>query len=78
MKKIVIGKVLEKIIDWNKSRIELVKGVNMNARGSCLCKTVEFTTQIYIDAKPENYAFSNKTKNMTEKEVLEAFGIWDE
>ncbi len=53
----------------------MVKGVNMNARGSCLCKTVEFTTQIYIDAKPENYAFSNKTKNMTEKEVLEAFGI---
>ena len=35
----------------------------------------EFTTQIYIDAKPENYSFLNRTKNMTEKEVLEAFGI---
>jgi hypothetical protein len=34
-----------------------------------------FTSQIYIDAKPENYSFSNKTKNMTEKEVLEAFGV---
>jgi hypothetical protein len=34
----------------------------------------EFTTQIFIDAKPGNYSFSNKTKDMTEKEVLEAFG----
>ena len=33
----------------------------------------KFTTQIYIDAKPENYSFSNETKNMTEKDVLEAF-----
>ncbi|MBH47869.1 MAG: aldehyde-activating protein [Halobacteriovorax sp.] len=34
-----------------------------------------FTTQIFIDAKPSNYSFSNETKNMTEKDVLEAFGI---
>lgn len=32
-----------------------------------------FTTQIYIDTKPDNYSFSNETKKMTEKEVLEAF-----
>lgn len=35
----------------------------------------DFTTQIYIDSKPNNYSFSNETKNMTEKEVLEAFGL---
>ena len=35
----------------------------------------EFTTQIYVDMKPENYSFSNETKKMTEKEVLEAFGV---
>lgn len=34
-----------------------------------------FTTQIYIDKKPHNYAFANETKMMTEKEVLEAFGF---
>lgn len=34
-----------------------------------------FTTQIYTDSKPANYSFSNKTKNMTEKEVLQAFGF---
>lgn len=30
-----------------------------------------FVTQIFIDSKPDNYTFLNKTKNMTEKEVLE-------
>lgn len=35
----------------------------------------KFTAQIYIDSKPDNYAFSNETKNMTEKEVLAAFGV---
>ncbi|MFT6633388.1 MAG: hypothetical protein ACJAS4_003358 [Bacteriovoracaceae bacterium] len=34
-----------------------------------------FISQIFIDSKPPNYSFSNQTKNMTEKEVLEAFGI---
>ena len=34
----------------------------------------DFTAQIFIDSKPKNYTFSNDTKNMTEKEVLEAFG----
>lgn len=34
----------------------------------------EFTTQIFTDAKPGNYEFANKTKMMTEKDVLEAFG----
>lgn len=38
-------------------------------------ETFSFTTQIYIDAKPRNYAFSNTTKDMTEKEVLAAFGV---
>lgn len=33
-----------------------------------------FTTQIYVDHKPASYDFSNKTKMMTEAEVLEAFG----
>ena len=35
----------------------------------------KFTTQIYIDSKPENYSFSNHTRNMTEEEVLKEFGI---
>ncbi|MCB0415353.1 MAG: GFA family protein [Bdellovibrionales bacterium] len=35
----------------------------------------EFKSQIYIDSKPNNYSFSNKTKEMTEKEVLKAFGF---
>lgn len=35
----------------------------------------EFTAQIYVDAKPDNYAFANETKMMTEKEVLAAFGL---
>lgn len=33
----------------------------------------EFTLQIYVDSKPSNYTFSNKTKMMTEQEVLKAF-----
>ncbi len=37
-----------------------------------------FTTQIYTDSWPANYAFSNETKKMTEKEVLEAFGMGPE
>lgn len=35
----------------------------------------EFTTQIYVDAQPKNYAFSNQTKMMTEKEVMALFGF---
>lgn len=35
----------------------------------------EFKVQIYVDAKPENYAFKNETVMMTEKEVLAAFGV---
>lgn len=35
----------------------------------------KFNTQIYIDSKPANYSFANETKDMTEKEVLEAFGL---
>lgn len=38
-------------------------------------KDFKFTTQIYIDSKPNNYSFSNDTKKMTEKEVLAAFGF---
>ena len=34
----------------------------------------KFTSQIYIDTKPDNYSFSNETKMMTEKDILEAFG----
>ena len=33
----------------------------------------KFTTQIFIDSKPDNYSFADDTKMMTEKEVLEAF-----
>ncbi len=29
-----------------------------------------FTTQIFIDKKPANYAFANKTTNLTEAEVF--------
>ncbi|MCB1308364.1 MAG: GFA family protein [Leptospiraceae bacterium] len=29
-----------------------------------------FTLQVYIDKKPDNYAFANKTRNVTEKEIL--------
>ena len=35
----------------------------------------KFTTQIYVDSKPNCYSFSNPTKNMTEKEVLAANGF---
>ena len=34
----------------------------------------KFTKQIFVDAKPENYSFANETHNMTEAEVLAAFG----
>jgi len=34
-----------------------------------------FTTEIYIDKKPDWYAFANPTKTMTEAEVLKAFGF---
>ncbi len=33
----------------------------------------EFTVQIYTDAKPHNYDFANKTKMMTEQDVIDAF-----
>lgn len=33
----------------------------------------EFTGQIFIDNKPNNYDFSNNTKMMTEAEVLEMY-----
>lgn len=35
----------------------------------------KFVRQIYVDVKPENYSFANETEMMTEKEVLEAFGV---
>lgn len=34
---------------------------------------LEFSVQIYIDHKPSSYEFANKTKMMTEAEVIEAF-----
>ncbi len=33
----------------------------------------QFTTEIFVDSKPQNYSFANETKKMTEKEVIEAF-----
>jgi hypothetical protein len=36
-------------------------------------KDFEFTSQFFIDNKPNNYTFSNDTKNMTEKEVMDSF-----
>ncbi len=33
----------------------------------------EFEGQIYVDNKPKNYDFSNKTKMLTEAQVLEMF-----
>lgn len=30
----------------------------------------KFTKQIFIDSKPENYSFSNKTQNLTEQEII--------
>ena len=35
----------------------------------------KFVTQIYVDSKPDNYSFAQKTKMMTEQEVLDAFGV---
>ena len=32
-----------------------------------------FTTEIFIDEKPANYAFANQTKKLTGAEVFEAF-----
>ncbi|MEC9282546.1 MAG: GFA family protein [Bdellovibrionota bacterium] len=37
----------------------------------------EFSLQVFTDAKPESYSFSNQTHCMTEKEVLEAFSSKD-
>lgn len=34
----------------------------------------KFTTQIYVDNKPEFYSFAEETKMMTEADVLKAFG----
>ncbi|MCB0421294.1 MAG: GFA family protein [Bdellovibrionales bacterium] len=34
----------------------------------------EFSTQIFVDHKLGNYDFANKTKMMTEEDVLKAFG----
>ena len=33
----------------------------------------EFTGQIFVDEKPDNYEFSNKTNNMTAAEVMAMF-----
>ncbi len=33
----------------------------------------QFTKQIFIDSKPDNYSFSNKTQMLTEQEVLDGF-----
>lgn len=35
----------------------------------------KFSTQIYVDHKPDSYAFANETKMMTEADVLKAFGV---
>lgn len=34
----------------------------------------EFNSEIYIEEKPDFYAFANETRQMTGKEVLEEFG----
>ena len=34
----------------------------------------EFVAQIFVDAKPGNYDFANKTSMLTEQEVLAVFG----
>jgi hypothetical protein len=36
-------------------------------------KLFDFTTQIFIEQKPDYYAFSKQTKNMTGEEVFAAF-----
>jgi len=33
-----------------------------------------FETQVFIDRKPSFYSFSNKTNDMTEKEIFEMYG----
>ncbi|GGI85745.1 GFA family protein [Shewanella gelidii] len=33
-----------------------------------------FDNQVFIDRKPSFYSFSNKTKNLTEKQVFEMYG----
>lgn len=33
----------------------------------------KFTSQIFIDRKPDNYEFANETRNMTEAEIFEMF-----
>lgn len=35
---------------------------------------IEFTTEIFIDRKPDWYAFANPTRKMTGAEVMAAFG----
>lgn len=34
-----------------------------------------FKQQIFIDKKPDYYAFSNQTDNLTEQQVFEKFGV---
>lgn len=36
---------------------------------------MEFTSEIYIDRKPAEYAFAGERRRMTEAEVVEAFGM---
>jgi len=33
-----------------------------------------FESQVFIDRKPSFYSFSNKTNNLTEKEIFEMYG----
>jgi hypothetical protein len=33
----------------------------------------DFTTQIFIEQKPDYYEFANQTKNMTGEEIFAAF-----
>jgi len=35
---------------------------------------VVFDSQVFIDKKPSYYSFSNKTNDMTEKEIFEMYG----
>ena len=37
-------------------------------------KDFSFDLQVFIDMKPSFYSFANKTKEMTEAEVIEMFG----
>lgn len=36
----------------------------------------KFNLQVFIDRKPTFYSFTNKTKKMTEAEVIEKFASW--